>query len=114
MQKQLVRVALFHIMRNAVEATSEGGRITVKTFEDGNNAVLTISDTGDGIPHEEIQKVFDPFYSTKKHSFGMGLPLVKQIISEHLGELKVESEPGKGATFMMIFPIRWKENGFMA
>ena len=114
MQKQLVRVALFHIMRNAVEATSEGGRIKVETFEDGDNAVLTISDTGDGIPHEEIEKVFDPFYSTKKHSFGMGLPLVKQIISEHLGELKVKSEPGKGSTFVMIFPIRWKENGFMA
>lgn len=113
MQKQLVRVALFHVMRNAVEATPEGGRITVKTFENENNAVLTISDTGYGIPHEEIHKVFDPFYSTKKHSFGMGLPLVKQIISEHLGELEVESEPGKGSTFTMIFPLRWKEKGFI-
>lgn len=113
MQKQLLRVALFHIMRNAVDATSEGGRITVETREDLNKAVLTIADTGTGIPSEEINKIFDPFYSTKKHGFGMGLSLVKQILSEHLGELKVESESGKGSTFRMIFPVRWMEDSII-
>jgi signal transduction histidine kinase len=109
MQKQLLRVALFHVMRNAVEATSAGDRIKVESFEDRNNAVITISDTGFGIVQEDIDRIFDPFYSTKKHGFGMGLSLVKQILSEHLGELKVESEPGKGSTFKMIFPVRWME-----
>jgi signal transduction histidine kinase len=109
MQKQLLRVALFHVMRNAVEATSAGGRIKVESFEDRNNAVITISDTGFGIVQEDIDRIFDPFYSTKKHGFGMGLSLVKQILSEHLGELKVESEPGKGSIFKMIFPVRWME-----
>ncbi len=109
MQKQLLRVAFFHILRNAVEATPEGGKITVETFEDGENAVLAVTDTGYGISLEDVNNIFDPYFSTKKHGFGMGLPLVKQIISEHLGELKVESESGKGSCFRMIFPVRWRE-----
>jgi PAS domain S-box-containing protein len=109
MQKQLLRVALFHVLRNAVEATLQGGEITVETTEDGDNAVLTVTDSGHGISREDIENIFDPYFSTKKHGFGMGLPLVKQIISEHLGEIKVESEPEKGSCFKMIFPVRWRE-----
>ncbi|MEN8262224.1 MAG: hybrid sensor histidine kinase/response regulator [Nitrospirota bacterium] len=114
MQTQLLRVALFHTMRNAVEASADGGSINVETFTDKENAVIKVSDTGYGISGEDINRIFNPFFSTKKHGFGMGLPLVKQIISEHLGELRVESEPGSGTTFTMIFPFRWKEDGFIA
>jgi PAS domain S-box-containing protein len=111
MQKQLLRVALFHVMRNAIEATPEGGKITIRTFEERDTAVLTISDSGYGISKEDLAKIFDPFFSTKKRGFGMGLPLVRQILSEHLGDLKVESEYGKGSIFKMILPVRWKEEG---
>ncbi len=110
MQKQLLRVALFHVLRNAVEATPSGGTIEVVTSRENNNIVLSISDSGSGIPRDDINKIFDTYYSTKKHGFGMGLSLVKQIVVEHLGELKVESDAGKGATFKMIFPVRWIEN----
>jgi PAS domain S-box-containing protein len=109
MQNDLLRVALFHVMKNAVEATPEGGMITVETFSDGNSVGFTVSDTGAGIPQGEIENVFRPFFSTKERGFGMGLPLVKQIISEHLGEVNVRSMPGQGTTFEMLFPIRWKE-----
>jgi len=109
MQKDLLRVALFHLMKNAVEATSEGGMISVETFRAGDNIGLSVSDTGDGIPQGEIDNVFRPFFSTKERGFGMGLPLVKQIISEHLGEVTVTSVPGQGTTFQMLFPARWKE-----
>lgn len=108
-QKNLLRAAIFHIVRNAIEATQAGGRITVQTYGDENKVRLTVSDTGAGIPREDIDKIFDPFFSTKRFRFGMGLPLVKQIISEHLGEIKVESVPGGGATFEMLFPLRWME-----
>ncbi|MCK5505365.1 MAG: HAMP domain-containing histidine kinase, partial [Thermodesulfovibrionia bacterium] len=110
MQKHLLRIALFHIMRNSIEATPEGGSITVKTFLDGDNAAIKVSDTGYGISREDIERIFDPFFSTKKSGFGMGLPLVKQILHEHLGELSVESKPGKGTVFDITFPIRWKED----
>lgn len=109
MERNLLRMALLHLVRNALEATPGGGRIDIKTFGDEEKAVFEITDTGPGIPKEEIDRIFEPFYSTKKHRFGMGLSLVKQIITEHMGEIKVESEAGKGATFKLIFPIRWTE-----
>jgi len=108
-RRNLLRVALLHLLKNAVEATSEGGRITVETSGPNDLIGITISDTGTGIPREDIDKIFDPFFSTKKRRFGMGLPLVKQIAEEHLGKISVESEVGKGTTFNLIFPIRWTE-----
>ncbi len=108
-RKNLLRSAIFHILRNAIEATPENGSITITTSINKDNVVLTVSDTGSGIPEEYIDKIFDPFFSTKLYRFGMGLPLVKQIVSEHLGEIKVQSEGGKGTTFTMILPLRWME-----
>ena len=74
--------------------------------------ILSISDTGYGIPDGEIDNVFKPFFSTKERGFGMGLPLVKQIVSEHLGDLVIESKAGQGSVFRMIFPTTWREKNF--
>ncbi|HMK60228.1 MAG TPA: HAMP domain-containing sensor histidine kinase [Dissulfurispiraceae bacterium] len=108
MQKSLLRVAIFHVLRNAVDASSSGGAIRIYTMIEGDNMVLTITDAGMGIKASDMERIFDIFYSTKSKGFGMGLPLVKQIVNEHLGEVKVESEEKKGTTFKMIFPSRWK------
>ena len=110
MHKDLMRVAVFHLIKNAVEATSVGGRIMVKTFKDGDKVVLSVSDSGYGIPEEDVEHVFRPFFSTKEKRFGMGLPLVKQIVSEHLGNLLIDSESGNGSTFIMEFPTSWLDN----
>ncbi len=110
MQKDLLRVAIFHIVKNAIEATSEGGRVVIETCRDADHVILNVSDTGYGIPEQEVDNVFKPFFSTKERGFGLGLPLVKQIITEHLGEVAVQSKPGKGATFMVRFPTIWKED----
>jgi len=109
-QKSLLRVAIFHVLRNAIDATPEGGLIRLTTSIEDDCVVLTISDSGPGIHAEDIEIIFDIFYSTKRKGFGMGLPLVKQIVTEHLGEVRVESEVGKGTTFKMIFPSRWTED----
>jgi signal transduction histidine kinase len=109
-QKSLLRVAIFHVLRNAIDATPEGGLIRIATTIHDDYVVLTISDSGPGIHAEDIEIIFDIFYSTKRKGFGMGLPLVKQIVTEHLGEVRVESEVGKGTTFKMIFPSRWSED----
>jgi signal transduction histidine kinase len=108
-QKNLLRSAIFHVLRNAIEATPEAGSITITTSADKDNVILTVSDTGAGISEEYIGRIFDPFFSTKLYRFGMGLSLVKQIVSEHLGEIKVQSEVGKGTTFNLIFPVKWIE-----
>ena len=109
-QKNLFQIAISHILKNAIDATPRGGRITISTNEDGNNVLLTISDTGSGIEKEMIDKIFDPMFSTNDQKFGMGLSLVKQIIKEHMGKVNVESKPGKGTTFTITFPVRWTED----
>lgn len=109
MESNILRMALIHVVKNAIEATPAGGSVTIKTYGDNERVSFDVSDTGPGIPKEEIDRIFDPFFSTKQHRFGMGLSLVKQIVSEHLGEIKVESEMGKGTTFKLVFPVRWVE-----
>ncbi len=106
-QKDLLRMAIFNILRNALEATPEGGTISVSTSADEKRIELTVSDTGHGIPDDILDKIFDPYYSMKVYTFGMGLPLIKQIVSEHLGEIDVRSETGRGTTVRILFPARW-------
>jgi len=107
--RQLIRVAVLHVLKNAVEATPPGGAITIATSSDEDHISLSIADTGRGIPEEEIPKIFSLFYSTKKHRIGMGLPLVKQILEEHKGAISVESIIGRGSAFLITLPVRWSE-----
>jgi C4-dicarboxylate-specific signal transduction histidine kinase len=107
LRKNLLRIAIFHILSNAIHETQEGGSITVSTSGSDYKVFLVISDTGAGFKKESLEKVFDPFFSTKEQSYGLGLPLVKQIVTEHLGEIEVESEEGRGTTFRLTFPVRW-------
>jgi signal transduction histidine kinase len=109
MNKNLLRVAILYTIRNVIEAVPEGGRIIVATSGDGDRVLLTISGTGHGISEEDLDRIFEPFFTKKEQRFGMGLPVVKQIVSEHLGEIQVESEIDKGTTFRMTFPMRWRE-----
>ncbi len=106
-RKNLLGAAFFHLLRNAVEATPEGGRVEIETSRQDSNVILTVTDSGHGITAEDADKIFDPFFSTKQQRFGMGLPMVRQIISEHLGKIEVKSEDGKGTTFRITFPERW-------
>jgi signal transduction histidine kinase len=93
-----------------MEATRKGDMISVSTTQESGSAVLRIADTGFGIAEEILSKIFDPLFSTKLHSFGMGLPLVKQIVTEHLGKIEVESAISKGTSFSLKFPMRWQQD----
>jgi signal transduction histidine kinase len=106
--RQLMKICIQHIIGNAVDASSPGGEISIVTGESGGNLYLTIKDTGKGMSAEEHHRIFEPFYSTKGKT-GMGLPLVRQIIAEHMGEVSLESKPGVGTTVQFILPARWKE-----
>ena len=109
MQKNLIKAAFFHVFRNALESTPPGGTITVLAEKKKEHVLVTIKDNGRGMPAEVIRQIFDPFFSTKQYGFGMGLPLVRQIVTEHLGEITVESEKGQGTTVHIYFPERWEE-----
>ncbi len=103
MQKNLLKIAISLLIRNSIEATPESGRISVETYGDKDNVVLAISDSGHGIPEDVIDKIFEPFFSTKKYGFGMGLPLVKQIVSEHLGEMKTPRRRDGGVSLGKLY-----------
>jgi signal transduction histidine kinase len=79
--------------------------ITVSTARDGNSACLSVSDTGPGIPVDQITQVFEPFFTTKREGMGMGLSIARTIIETHGGQLSAENEAGHGATFRIRLPI---------
>jgi signal transduction histidine kinase len=106
-----------NIIINALDAMPDGGRLHISTRtgsdDQGREAVLVaFADTGVGIPQNELQKIFDPFYTTKEvgKGTGLGLSLSYNIIKQFKGDIKVESESGKGTTFTVILP-REKEQG---
>ncbi len=99
---------VFNILVNAVDATgAEGGMITFTTAQlDEDSIIITIRDSGEGIERENIEEVFEPFYTTKSvEGTGLGLPVSYGIIKSHGGDISVESEVGKGATFTITLPI---------
>jgi signal transduction histidine kinase len=108
-QKNLFQIALSHLIKNSIEATPEGGKITISTYENSENINLSISDTGYGINEEDLDKIFNPMFSTKENGLGMGLPLVKRIVTEHMGKIDVRSQTGQGTEFIIMFPLRWTE-----
>jgi signal transduction histidine kinase len=106
--RQLIKISIQHIITNAVDASKHGGEISIVTGVKDDSLYLTIKDTGRGMSSEELHRIFEPFYSTKGRT-GMGLPLVRQIITEHMGEVILESTLDVGTTVQFIFPVRWKE-----
>jgi two-component system, NtrC family, sensor histidine kinase HydH len=98
---QMTQVFL-NILINAIEATPSGGKVMIalSATDEGRLQVVT-SDKGLGIPRENIDKLFDPFFSTKKKGTGLGLAIVKSIIEGHAGEIDVESDPEKGTRFIV-------------
>lgn len=106
--KGLIKIAINHIINNSIDTTTENGSISVSTVENEESIMLTVKDTGKGIPQEDLDKIFEPFHSAKGR-LGIGLPFAKQIISEHMGEIKIDSVVNAGTTVHVIFPKRWKE-----
>ncbi len=102
--EQLIKVALVHILRNAIEACRRGDRILIETAQKGGYVYVTIKDTGPGIPPEIMPHIFKAFYSTKGKRTGLGLPYVKQIIEEHRGKIHIESQPGQGTKVSIALP----------
>jgi two-component system, NtrC family, sensor kinase len=97
-----------NLILNARDAMFEGGTITLKTSIDPKGlAVVEVTDTGEGIPPENLKKVFDPFFTTKEVGSGTGLGLAVSygIIQEHSGTIEAKSSPGEGAAFQMVFPV---------
>jgi signal transduction histidine kinase len=107
--KHLLKVALAHLVRNAVEATPRGGAVLVRTTREQQFAVLVLQDTGRGMPQEVVEKVFVPFYTTKIGGTGLGMVFVRQIVDEHRGVITLESQVGRGTTVTIRLPHRFTD-----
>ncbi|MBI9086505.1 MAG: GAF domain-containing protein [Desulfobacterales bacterium] len=96
-----------NLLINSVEAMDEGGRIDIKTRTDAKGKCMEIEfeDTGSGLPEETLNRIFEPFFSTKSKGTGLGLAVSYGIVQNHMGDIQAYSEPDKGARFMIRIPL---------
>ncbi len=99
------RRCVLNLLNNACQAMPDStGRLTVATGVEDGRVAVRVTDTGCGIAGEELEKIFEPLYSTKSFGVGLGLPVIKQIVAGHGGSVEVQSQPGRGTTFTLWLP----------
>jgi len=96
---------LVNLVKNAVQAMTRGGTLTLQTGESADDVWVSVSDTGGGIPSEQINRIFEPFFTTKKRGTGLGLMIVQRIVRAHGGRIELESHVGRGTTFRIWLPL---------
>jgi signal transduction histidine kinase len=104
---QRINQVFMHLLVNAAQAVDEQGEIRIRTWSDGEWVHVRISDTGHGIPKQDLNRIFDPFFTTKEvgKGTGLGLNVAYNIVRKHHGRIDVESEPGEGTAFTVRLPI---------
>ena len=109
LDEKLMKQAVLNIIKNAMNAMQSGGHLAVNIFREADSVVLLIKDDGEGIPEENLNKIFEPYFTTKDFGSGLGLTLVYKIIKEHDGEIQLKSKVGIGTSFTIKIPIPQKE-----
>jgi PAS domain S-box-containing protein len=101
-----MKQVLVNLIKNAMQAMTRGGTLTVNTGGTSDDVWVSIADTGEGIARDQISHIFEPFYTTKKKGTGLGLMIVQRIVRQHQGRIEVESGAGQGTTFRISLPLR--------
>lgn len=108
--RQRLQEALLNLANNALQAMPAGGSLKiVAKFSGGKEILIEVTDSGPGIPPENLRRIFDYYFTTKEKGMGLGLPLSHKIIKEHGGRIEVISQVGRGTTFQVFLP--WQEEG---
>jgi len=102
---RLMRQALLNLIKNALAAMNDGGKLTITTEASEGELRINVADTGIGIPEENFSKIFEPYFTTKETGSGLGLTMVFKIIKEHRGEISVRSREGEGSVFFITLPM---------
>ena len=108
---QQLKQVLINLIKNASEAMPQGGSITVSVDRRPPDLIITVADTGEGMPPDVAENIFTPYFTTKSKGSGLGLAISRNIIRAHNGDIKVESQPGKGSTFTIRLPLAETESG---
>ncbi len=103
-----VRGICMNLLMNAVQAMKDGGRLTVRTHRAGSTVTLELEDTGPGIQPHHLDRIWDPFFTTKPigQGTGLGLSITRQTVARYGGTIRVESRPGEGARFIVELPVQ--------
>jgi signal transduction histidine kinase len=109
-KQQQINQVIMNLLINASQAIDDHGEVNVRTWSSADRIFISIQDNGCGIPKESLDKIFEPFYTTKKAGTGLGLSIVCEIIKGHGGDISVESEPGN-TLITMSFPLMGNNNG---
>ncbi|RLJ70548.1 PAS domain S-box-containing protein [Hydrogenivirga caldilitoris] len=109
--RDLIEIILINLLSNAIDAVEERGEVGIQVFLEGGILNIEVWDTGKGIPEEEKEKVFEPFYTTKEGGSGLGLSIVLRNVYLLKGTLELNSEPGKGSIFKIKIPVQGAEHG---
>jgi PAS domain S-box-containing protein len=100
-----IKQVLVNLSKNAMQAMTRGGVLTLSTEPREDGVCLVVSDTGGGIPQEMLNRIFEPFYTTKKKGSGLGLMIVQRIVRDHGGRIQLESNVGQGTIFRIWLPL---------
>jgi signal transduction histidine kinase len=100
-----IQQVVLNLLINGIQAIPKEGKVEVTLRREGKLAIVSIKDTGKGIPKDSLPKIFKPFFTTRTEGTGLGLPLAKGIVESHGGRIEVKSEPGQGAQFDVLLPI---------
>jgi two-component system nitrogen regulation sensor histidine kinase NtrY len=101
---ELLHRAISNLVLNAMDAMPQGGTLSLRTRSESGNVVIEVADTGAGLTPEECERIFTPYYTSKQHGTGLGLAIVQSVVSDHGGRIQVQSEPGRGTTFVIELP----------
>jgi PAS domain S-box-containing protein len=100
-----IQQVLVNLIKNAIQAMAKGGTLTVQTGEGADGVWVSISDTGRGIPQEQVNRIFEPFFTTKEKGSGLGLMIVQRIVGAHAGRIELESQVDRGTKFRIWLPL---------
>lgn len=104
LDRNQIKQAFFNLIRNAMQAMANGGLLKIAVTCNDRFVIVSFTDTGPGIPPENLGSLFEPYFTTKAEGTGLGLMIVQRIVRDHGGEIEVRSEPNKGTTFTLFLP----------
>ena len=101
-----MKQVLLNLVINAIQAMPSGGEVALRCLRSGDLVVLEVQDEGIGIPPEDLERVFNPFVTTRPNGTGLGLSIAYQIVSQHGGHISARRNPVRGMTFVVSLPVR--------